>query len=104
MREIRFTQTCDITRNPTAGSTGVTAVVSNLDCTVLYPADEKAMRLYNLGSTVRKFTLFTAVHNGVQDGDIVTIGDKTYSIEGSQLWPSRNGRSAFLAMVVELQR
>ncbi len=104
-RARRLTQTCDVTRNPAAGGSGVTAVVSGLACSQVWPADENSKRRWDLATTYRMFEVITAANDGIRDKDVLTIGARTYLVRGKQKWtPSRNGRSPLMRMVLELQR
>lgn len=104
-RAARMTQTCDVTRNPAAGGSGVTAVVTDLACTNAWPADENSKRRWDLATTYRMFEMAAANNDDVRDKDVLTIGGKTYLVRGVQRWPSsRNGRPVLMHLILELQR
>lgn len=102
-RARRMTETCTITRNPSAGNTGITTVATDLPCTPAYPVDETAMRMWELATTARMFEISAADSPGVRDGDLVALDGKTYLIKGRQRWPVRPRRAALLHLVMELQ-
>ena len=92
-----------MTRNPTAGSTGVASVASAVPCTPAYPADDRAAAVWALATTERKFVLYCE-QTAVRDGDIVTVGGDSYQVKGKQAWHARGSRLAFDALLIEKQR
>lgn len=104
-RNARMTQTCDVTRQPAAGGSGVTAVVSGLACTNIWPADEASKRRWDLATTYRMFEMAAENDDDVRDKDVLTANAVTYLVRGVQRWKSaRNGRTDLMYLALELQR
>ncbi len=94
----RRSTTCTITRNPTAGETGITTIVSNLPCTPPYPANREAWELavsYNSWEIVTNDTAL------IEDQHVLTMSSgQVFTIERNRRWPGNGRKTGFVHLLV----
>lgn len=94
----RRSTTCTITRNPTAGETGVTVIVSDLACSPPYPATPKD---WELATGFNGWEIVTDDADGIKDKHVVTMASgKVFTIERNKRWPGNERRDGFIHLLL----
>ena len=84
-RDIQMTEACTITRNPSVGGSGITAVASDLACTPAYPSNLKHWNL--LSTDFKPFDIYLdTTDDAIQQDDILTMNGKAYTIAEINVW------------------
>lgn len=94
----RRSTTCTITRNPTAGETGVTNIVTDLACTPPYPATPQA---WALATAFNGWEIVTNDNADIKDKQVVTMASgQVFTIERNKRWPATGRRAGFVQLLL----
>ena len=98
----QFLQTCTISRNATAGSSGAPSVIeSSLSCTPVYPAGRP---WWSMAVEFYPYEIYTAFVESLRANDILTIDGKLYFVREVSSWKSNLVRRAggqYLRLLLE---
>ena len=96
--KLRRSTTCTISRNPTAGETGVTVIVSDLACTPPYPATPQQ---WDMATAFNGWEIVTDDASGVKDEQVVTMASgQVFTIKRNKRWSGNSRRSGFIHLLL----
>lgn len=97
-RKRRRSTTCTITRKPAAGQTGVTNVVTGLNCTPPYPATPEA---WELATAYNGWEIVTDDSSLIKDKDVLTTAaGQVFTIERQKRYPATGRRDGFCHLLL----
>ncbi len=98
-RTLFLDQTCNVTKNPSAGSTGVAAVVTGLACTAPFPVQMGNMQVIVNATTYDMMNIIADYNEAVAPGQLLAWGAREFTIKRVAPWHSRQG--SFLSIFME---
>lgn len=96
-RRRKLSRTCDITRAPATGETGVTAVVTGLACTNPFPASRETRSRPELATVFDLWEIMGAEASDVENNDTLTLDDgRVFNIIKANSWTP--GATSFVGL------
>ena len=99
MRSLILDQTCTITKNPSAGSTGVSDVATDLACTSPYPVQMGNMQEVVNATIYDMMNIITDYNEAVAPGQLLAWGARLFTIKRVAHWHSKQG--SFMSLFME---